>query len=263
MMGDGFIGGECGKATTTHYPMPFPATTDEPWWSYDVGLVHMVGISTEHNYTVGSKQYRWLENDLRTVNRTRTPWVIFGGHRAMYLHSNYSGPGVYARSLSIYLGNESSNLMIFIVVTSDATVMDLMIDNLEPLLYKYRVNIGFYGHNHVVQRHAAVYQKKVVQHAAAQTVKNAITGADETVYVYDNPQATVHWVIGTGGADFTVTATEPKPDWNEDYFYLWGYSVVKAVNSTYLTMDWINSANDETVIRSVFTQKDPNHPWVQ
>jgi hypothetical protein len=66
--------------------------TDEPWWSYDVGLVHMVGISTEHNYTVGSKQHLWLENDLKHVNRSVTPWIVFGGHRAMYINSNYSGP---------------------------------------------------------------------------------------------------------------------------------------------------------------------------
>ena len=31
----------------------------------------------------------------------------------------------------------------------------------------------------------------------------------------------VHLVIGTAGADFTKTAVEPKPEWNEDYFYRW------------------------------------------
>jgi hypothetical protein len=33
--------------------------------------------------------------------------------------------------------------------TSDITVMEQMIANLEPLLYTYKVDIGFYGHNHV------------------------------------------------------------------------------------------------------------------
>lgn len=41
-------------------------------------------MSTEHDYSPGSRQYKWLENDLRNVNRSLTPWVIIGGHRAMY-----------------------------------------------------------------------------------------------------------------------------------------------------------------------------------
>ena len=69
------------------------AQTNTPWWSYEVGLIHFVGISTEHNYTIGSDQWLWLENDLKSVNRDVTPWIIFGGHRAMYLNSNYGGKG--------------------------------------------------------------------------------------------------------------------------------------------------------------------------
>ena len=41
-------------------------------------------MSTEHNYTKGSRQYAWLEQDLQKVNREKTPWVVIGGHRAMY-----------------------------------------------------------------------------------------------------------------------------------------------------------------------------------
>ena len=53
-------------------------------YSFDYGSVHFIMMSTEHNFTVGSRQYAWLENDLRNVNRTMTPWVILSGHRAMY-----------------------------------------------------------------------------------------------------------------------------------------------------------------------------------
>lgn len=50
-------GGECGVLATNLIPMPTPATLNEPWWSYNVGLMHMIGISTEHDFTIGSKQY--------------------------------------------------------------------------------------------------------------------------------------------------------------------------------------------------------------
>jgi hypothetical protein len=39
----------------------------------------------------------------------------------------------------------------------------------EPLLFKYRVNVAFYGHNHVVQRHSATFNKTVVQKSVATT----------------------------------------------------------------------------------------------
>jgi acid phosphatase type 7 len=226
-------GGECGVMTTRLLPMPAPATTNQPWWSYEVGMIHFVGMSTEHNYDIGSEQYRWLENDLASVDRTVTPWIVFGGHRAMYINSDYGG-----------------------TETSDITVMDKMILNIEPLLYKYRVNLGFYGHNHVVQRHSAVLRKQVIQ-AATPTVD----AEGNVVHVHEDPQATVHLVIGTGGATFTKNALEPPPVWNELYFYEYGYSRLVAVNASYLTWEWVLNSNGTVLDRMVITQSDPTQAW--
>ena len=30
-----------------------------------------------------------LNNDLKKVDRTVTPWIVFGAHRPMYIQSNY------------------------------------------------------------------------------------------------------------------------------------------------------------------------------
>lgn len=54
------------------------------WYSYDFGLVHMIMMSTEHDFSPDSTQYRWLEDDLKKVDRNLTPWVVLGGHRPMY-----------------------------------------------------------------------------------------------------------------------------------------------------------------------------------
>ena len=48
-------------------------------------------ISTEHDFTPGSPMYMWLENDLRNVDRKKTPWVIIAGHRAMYCSASIAG----------------------------------------------------------------------------------------------------------------------------------------------------------------------------
>lgn len=229
-------GGECGVLTTELIPLPAPATTDKPWWSYNVGMIHFVGISTEHNYDVGSEQYIWLENDLKSVDRSVYPWIVFGGHRAMYINSNY-GDGE----------------------TSDLAVMDRMIEQLEPLLFKYKVNVGFYGHNHVVQRHSAVYNRTVVQ-------KSVEVNDESGNFLYrlqENPQATVHFIIGTGGASFTKNYVTPYPEFNEDVFYEWGYTHLTAYNATHLEWKWIKSDNNEVLDLVYITQEDPatTGPW--
>jgi hypothetical protein len=197
-------------------------------WSYDIGLIHFVGMSTEHDYTIGSAQYLWIESDLKGVDRSITPWIIFGGHRAMYINSDYGG-----------------------AASSDLTVMANLIDNIEPLLFKYRVNLGFYGHNHAVQRMSAVFDSKVVQAAA---MKDDSDG--NTIAYHENPQATVHMVIGTAGAKFTVNYVTPYPSWCEAVFYRIGYARVSAVNSTYLNWEWVDSYDSVVYDRMVITQSD-------
>ena len=36
------------------------------------------------NYTPNYEQYQWLENDLKSVDRSKTPWVFAQAHRPMY-----------------------------------------------------------------------------------------------------------------------------------------------------------------------------------
>ena len=154
--------------------------------------------------------------------------VIFGGHRAMYINSNNQG---------------STN--------ADINVMNLMIENIEPLLYEYNVNLAFWGHNHVVQRQAAVLNKTVVQYA------EMIDG----IAVHNNPQATVHMVIGTGGADFTINNVYPPPDWNELVFHEWGYARVTVSSPSMLLWQWVNNTNGEVLDTMTITQAYPIHQW--
>ena len=64
----------------------YPTKWNNHWYSYSVGLVHIVSVSTEAYffYSGSEAQYAWLEADLAAVNRTQTPWVIVFGHRSIY-----------------------------------------------------------------------------------------------------------------------------------------------------------------------------------
>ena len=103
-------GGECGVPYDTYFPMPTPAT-DKPWYSIEQGPVHFTIISTEHDWKPNSEQvsfgcphsvfaksghvlfvidivktplfleqYNWIKSDMASVDRTRTPWLIFTGY---------------------------------------------------------------------------------------------------------------------------------------------------------------------------------------
>lgn len=137
--------------------------------------------------------------------------------------------------------------------------MDLLILHVEPLLLKYRVNLGFYGHNHVVQRQSAVYNKKVIQRSVPVQTKDGI------VNTFTNPGATVHMVIGTAGASFSKNANNPPPEWNEMFFYKWGYARLTALNSTNLSWEWVESESgivfDRMAISQITDFKSNPH-WV-
>eukprot|EP01031_Cornospumella_fuschlensis_P036154 gene36154-43850_t len=233
-------GGECGVVSTTMLPQPTPSSLNMPYWSYDVGLIHFVGMSTEHNYTIGSPQYKWIENDLKQVNRSVTPWIVFSGHRPMYVSSSHCCEGYF------------DDDCIVCAPGTDVEVMVELQDNIEPLLYKYQVNLAFAGHFHDLQRQSAVYQNKVVQASTTRYIDG------NKVAYYDNPNATVWMLVGSAGngpsyADYNYT-------WSEKYWdNVWGYAIITAVNSTYMTWQLINSANNEILDRVTITQDF--EPW--
>ena len=69
-------------------------------------------------------------------------------------------------------------------------------------------------------------------------------------------------VVGTGGAGFTKNAESPGPDWNELFFYQWGYARVTALNSSYLNWEWVNSTTGTVIDHMMIYQDDATQSWV-
>jgi len=130
-----------------HWRMPSPQSggLGNFWYSFDHGMVHYVQINTETDFGNGilapdepggsgaenagpfgrhpNEQIDWLENDLRSVNREKTPWVIVAGHRPWYLSGSTCAPCKQA---------------------------------FEPLMLKYGVDLVLNGHSHVYERQAPI-----------------------------------------------------------------------------------------------------------
>ena len=119
-------GGECGIPYFSYFPMPHPSNA---WYSFDHGPVHFALISTEHDFLEGSEQHTWLEQDLRSVDRTVTPWAIIGGHRPMYTSSS----GIW--------GNLNGTMF-----------REHFGGSIEPLLVQHRVDVALWGHVHNYER---------------------------------------------------------------------------------------------------------------
>ncbi|GAA5966059.1 hypothetical protein JCM21900_004286 [Sporobolomyces salmonicolor] len=89
-----------------HYRMPSDVGTqglENFWYSYDYGMAHFVSLDTETDlgkdlpgpienatgnvngpFGYPNQQINWLINDLRRVNRKKTPWVVVFLHRPWY-----------------------------------------------------------------------------------------------------------------------------------------------------------------------------------
>ncbi|CAN6444135.1 unnamed protein product [Victoria cruziana] len=171
-------GGECGAAYETYFQMP-TAKKDEPWYSIEQAGVHFTVISTEHSWIQGSEQYKWIEKDLASVNRTRTPWLLFMGHRPMY---SSAAPGVIP------------------------SVDNLFTAAVEPLLMQYQVDVSLFGHVHSYERTCTLYEDVCV----AMPSKGS-DGVD--TYDQSNYTAPVHVIIGMAG--FTLNNfTDDPPSWS-------------------------------------------------
>ncbi|XP_058961900.2 uncharacterized protein [Pocillopora verrucosa] len=123
-------GGECG--VPMFYRFHMPDNGNGLWWySYEYGSVHFIMMSTEHDIRPGSRQYTWLENDLKKVDRNITPWIVLGGHRPMYTSQKVLRDYIVSRGLQYYLEN---------------------------LFHEYQVDLAFWGHYHSYERTCAVYK---------------------------------------------------------------------------------------------------------
>ncbi|KAG2707026.1 hypothetical protein I3760_05G128600 [Carya illinoinensis] len=131
-------GGECGVPYSLKFIMPGnssePTGTRAPatrnlYYSFNMGAVHFVYMSTETNFLPGSNQYNFIKHDLESVDRKKTPFVVVQGHRPMYTTSNEG---------------------------RDAPLRERMLEHLEPLFVKNKVTLALWGHVHRYERFCPV-----------------------------------------------------------------------------------------------------------
>mmetsp|Transcript_36729 Transcript_36729/g.77972 ORF Transcript_36729/g.77972 Transcript_36729/m.77972 type:complete len:362 (+) Transcript_36729:3-1088(+) len=179
-------------------------TTNTLYFSWDYGLVHYVSISTElwfgvtDGKTTLKTMLSWLEKDLQAANNNRdfAPWIIVQGHRSVYCSSGADCASTKVRA------------------------------DLEPLLFKYGVDIFMNGHEHNYERSFPLYQNK----------------SDRSTV---NPKATIYAVSGAAGSrEMHEPFTRKQPSWSAFRSNTFGYTVLTVCNYTHL--HWQQVSTDPT-----------------
>lgn len=204
--------------------MPLKPGSDA-WYSFDFGPVHFLFYSTENEFSVESPQYRFIEEDLKSVDRTRTPWVIVGGHRPIYVSSTYQHwpDGDYDVAMALRL-------------------------SLEPLFYKYKVDLTLHGHHHSYQRTCPMYREECLGYRDDGTAKGP-----------------VHIVIGHAGAGLSVNVQPVQPPYFKKVVVEHGYSRAFA-NSSHFHLEVLYD-RDQSLMDTVTLVKPDDwesawsYPW--
>merc|ERR1712136_643377 len=93
---------------TPRYPPPTSHTGSHLWYSYEAGMAHVIMLCSYCVVTPGTPQHEFLQRDLASVDRRRTPWVVvvvFSGH----VHG-------YERTLGVYKGNVECDGPVYITI---------------------------------------------------------------------------------------------------------------------------------------------------
>jgi acid phosphatase type 7 len=110
--------GPPGLFNMDHPPYPLPYEWGNGYYAFTYGPARVIMINAYASMEANSTQYRWIESELRAVDRTVTPWVLTVLHPPIY--NTFS---LHQRDPQIVAAKT----------------------NLEPLFVEHRVNMVFTG----------------------------------------------------------------------------------------------------------------------
>lgn len=202
------------------------------YYSFDVGDIHFVAISSElyyfssyYNNDILMRQYNWLIDDLAKSNKRGSKWKIVFAHRPMYCSVDTNdGNGICTSDTEILRDGTTYN-------------GGNRVAPLERVLFNYGVDFFFAGHMHSYERLWPTYRQQVLQ-------KN-----------YNNPRGPIHIITGSAGCNENL-------DTYDKYTYPWsafksdsyGFGMLDIYNNTHARWRQIK-ANDGNVLDEIFVNK--------
>ena len=174
------------------------------FYYFQTGMSHIIFLNAYTYTNLESNQYKWLESNLQLVNRKVTPWVIVAIHCPWY-----------SSNMDHYEEKQTVEMRKY----------------MEPLFYKYNVNIVFSGHVHAYERSHPVYLNNT------------------------NSKAPIYITIGDGGnLEGHARRYYEQPIWSAyrngtDY----GYGTLEIINLNKAQWKWYRNQDRQFVSKDIIT----------
>lgn len=152
------------KAYNARWQMPYQESksTSNLYYTFDVVGAHVIMLGSYTDFDSKSDQYKWLQADLASVDRAKTPWIFALIHAPWY-NSNSAHRG------------EGESMRVA----------------MEEILYKARVDVVFAGHVHAYERFTRVYDNKADQCGPLHVTIGDGGNREGLAMTFDNPSPSI------------------------------------------------------------------------
>jgi hypothetical protein len=210
------------------------------YYSLDVELVHFVNLDAMPYLGLGSPaveqaQVAWLEKDLASVDRAKTPWLIVITHVPMYC----SAANLEKREVEEPVEGGRGSAPPPPYSGCDGSGGQAMLDDFEPLFLQYGVDLVSFGHVHAYESMWPIANGTARKRS------------------YNAPDAPVYLLTGAAGPPGDPETFSNPPDFSRKTLSEWSYGKVTVWNATHLTYQHIINANG--TLFDEWTIYQPNH----
>ncbi|KAK2649500.1 hypothetical protein Ddye_016989 [Dipteronia dyeriana] len=230
---------QAGKQTFAAYSSRFAFPSEESgssssfYYSFNAGGIHFILLGAYISYNKSAEQYKWLERDLASADRSITPWLIAAWHPPWY--SSYEAHYREAECMRV---------------------------EMEELLYSYGVDIVFNGHVHSYERSNRVYNYTldpcgpvyVTVGDGGNREKMAIKHVDEPGNCPKPPSTPDPYTGAFCATNFTFGPATGKFCWDQQPDYSafressFGHGILEVKNETWALWSWHRNQDSRSKI---------------
>lgn len=223
--------------TQDHFVNRFmmPGNSSNHYYSFNAGAAHFMVWTAEFliekQNELQEELLKFMDQDLKAVNRSDTPWVVAIGHRPMYCSPDYTITGVRSD-----VPRERHN--------KDCLSQGYKVRKaFEDVLYNNKIDLGLHGHVHAYERIAPVYQNK--------TVSSLYDGQ----HIHLNANAPVTIITGNPGQQesYAPVSKTPLPFTMSQSDEV-GYGRLTVFNATHILFEQVRSV-DKVILDYVWLIK--------
>ncbi len=239
-----------------------PSNTSR-YFSLTIGTIHIVGLDLNN---LDDGQLKWLDEDLASVDRKETPWILVSSHFPMY-HPTYATHLNASRNFFLGEGHEqySNSDHDYVPLqchdgSGDKVCHDKPLgewlngqqSKLLPLLRKHGVDLYDAGHKHDYASTWPICHGEICRDSTGKPIQS-----------YLNPIGTVHITEGNGGVPGVVGTNTLKPmkitSWSRNFGTGGAYGRIVVFNETHLQYSHHENPTDKVTDQFFIEQHNGHH----